>query len=161
MYGAVFVSVPHQSGLDTKVKWPEGKIIVEITGGKDQAHAEARALLDCAGLQPTWCNVGLMSLAGYRPKHGSRHGCLIIAWTRQQGPGLYKGDKGVNDAAHPPEGGPAEPGAFRPQVYLCWTMPAGVKAKNKLMLSASSPYGVLSRKQGNQTIISDFGSSLC
>ena len=29
---------------------------------------------------------------------------------------LYKGDKGVYDAAHPPEDSPAEPGAFRPQV---------------------------------------------
>ena len=48
-----------------------------------------------------------MSLAGHGPKSGSRHVCLIIAWTEQQGLVLYKG---VNDAAYPPEGGLAEPG---------------------------------------------------
>ena len=46
-----------------------------------------------------------MSLAGHGPKSGSRHVCLIITETRQQGPVLYKGDNG---AARPPEGGPAE-----------------------------------------------------
>ena len=49
-----------------------------------------------------------MSQAGHRPKHGSRHGCLIIAYTGQQDPVQYKSDKGVNDAAHPPEGGLAD-----------------------------------------------------
>ena len=38
--------------------------------------------------------------------------CLIIALTWQQGPVLYKGGKGINDAARPPEGGPAEAGGF-------------------------------------------------
>ena len=40
-----------------------------------------------------------MSLAGHRPKFGSSHV-------------LYKGDKGVNDAASPLEGGPAEVGGL-------------------------------------------------
>ena len=50
-----------------------------------------------------------MSQAGYGFKHRSRHGCLLIAKTGQQGPVQYKGDTGVNLAARPPEGGPAEP----------------------------------------------------
>ena len=29
-----------------------------------------------------------------------------------RGPEIYKGDKGVSDAAHPPEGGPAEAGGL-------------------------------------------------
>ena len=49
--------------------------------------------------------MGLMSLAGLEPKSGSRHMCLIIAWTGQQVPVLCKGVKGVNDAARLPEGG--------------------------------------------------------
>ena len=57
-----------------------------------------------------WCNVGLMSLTGLGPKPGSRHKCLIIAWTGQQGPVLYKMDKAVSVAAGPPEGGPAKTG---------------------------------------------------
>ena len=49
-------------------------------------------------LEPCWtllehrltkCNVSLMSLSGHGPKHGSRHGCLIIAKTGQRGPLLY------------------------------------------------------------------------
>ena len=40
------------------------------------------------------------------------NGCLIIAQTGQQGPVLFKGDKGINDAAHPSEGGPAEAGGL-------------------------------------------------
>ena len=51
-----------------------------------------------------------MSLAGHGPKSGSRHVCLIIAYTGQQGPVLYKGDKGVNVAAPPAEGDSAEAG---------------------------------------------------
>ena len=43
-----------------------------------------------------------MSRAGHGPKHGSRHGRQIIAKTGQRGPVLYKG---VNNAAHLPEGG--------------------------------------------------------
>ena len=57
-----------------------------------------------------------MSLADHGPKYGSRHVCLIIAQTGQQGPERYEGDKGVCDAAHLPEGGPAKAGAFRRQV---------------------------------------------
>ena len=53
-----------------------------------------------------------MSLAGQGPKSGSKHVCLIIASTGQQGPVLYKGDKDVIDAAHPPESGPAEIGGL-------------------------------------------------
>ena len=49
-----------------------------------------------------------MSQAGHGPKSGSRHVCLIIAQTGQQGPVLYKGDKCVSDATSPPEGGPVE-----------------------------------------------------
>ena len=53
-----------------------------------------------------------MGLAGLGPKSGSRHICLIIAEAGKQGPVLYKGGKGVNVAAHPPEGGPAEVGGL-------------------------------------------------
>ena len=57
-----------------------------------------------------------MSQAGHGPKSVSRHVCLIIAWTEQQGPVQYKGDKGVNDAARSPEGGPTEAKGF---ICLC------------------------------------------
>ena len=78
-----------------------------------------------------------MSLAGHGPKHGSRHRCLIIASTEQQGPVQCKGDKGVNTVARPLENGLAKAGvAFRPQVCLCLIMPAGGKANSKLMLLA-------------------------
>ena len=53
-----------------------------------------------------------MSLAGHGPKHGSRHRCLIIASTEQRGPVLSKGVKVINNAALPPEGGPAEVGGL-------------------------------------------------
>ena len=49
-----------------------------------------------------------MSLVGPGPKSGSRHICLIRASTGKQDPVLYKGDKGINDAACPPKGGPAK-----------------------------------------------------
>ena len=65
------------------------------------------------------CNVGLMSLAGHGPKSGARHVCLIIALTGQQGPVLYKENKGVNDAARQTEGGPHLARAIRPHVYIC------------------------------------------
>ena len=63
--------------------------------------------------------------------------CMCVN-VSMQGPVLYKIDKGVNDAARSPECGPAETGAFRPQVCLYWTMPARVKANSKLMSSVSS-----------------------
>ena len=44
-----------------------------------------------------------MSLAEHGPKHGSRHGYLIIDLT---GP---RGVKGVNNAARQSEGGPVQP----------------------------------------------------
>ena len=53
-----------------------------------------------------------MSLVGLEPKSGSKHVCLLIAQTGQQGPVLYKGDKGVNVAARQHEGGPAEAGGL-------------------------------------------------
>ena len=56
----------------------------------------------------TQCTMGPTSLAGVGPKSESRHVCLIISKTWLQGPVLYKGDKVVDDAAQPPEGGPAE-----------------------------------------------------
>ena len=42
-----------------------------------------------------------MSLPGHGSKHESRHGCLIIALTRQRSLVIYKVD---NDANRPPEG---------------------------------------------------------
>ena len=93
----IFVSASHQIGLDTR-SMTRKSIIVGIRGGEGRARAAARALLD-------YVNEGLMSLAGHGLKFGSRHGCLIIAKTGQQGSVLYKG---VNDAVRPPEGGPAE-----------------------------------------------------
>ena len=62
---------------------------------------------------------------------------------------LYKGVKSINNAAHPPEGGPAEVGGgggFRPQFCLRWSMQCltrmpdgGDKANCKLIHSALSP----------------------
>ena len=54
-----------------------------------------------------------MRLARHGPKSGSSHECLIIALIWQQGPVLYKGDKGVNDAACPSEDGPTETGGVK------------------------------------------------
>ena len=42
------------------------------------------------------------TMAGHGPKYGSRYGCLIIAYTKQQG------NKGVNNAARHTKGGLAE-----------------------------------------------------
>ena len=53
-----------------------------------------------------------MSLAGLGIKSGPRNVCLLIASTGQQGQVLYKGDKGVNVAARPLEGGLAEAGGL-------------------------------------------------
>ena len=85
-------------------QWPKVQIIEGIKGGE----IPAKALLGFAGHWSTYCNVAQMSLAGHGPKHGLWHLCLIIAETGQQCPVLYKGDKCVNEAAHPPEGGTAE-----------------------------------------------------
>ena len=61
----------------------------------------------------------------HEPKSGSGHGCQVIAWTRQQGLVLYIGKKGVNVAARPPEGSPAETG--------------GISASNLSLISISHP----------------------
>ena len=63
-----------------------------------------------------------MSLAGLGPKFVSRHVCLIIAWTGQQGPVLYNGAKDVNDEAHPPESEPAEAGRLMASSLPGWTV---------------------------------------
>ena len=53
---------------------------------------------------------------------------------------LYKGDKGVNDAARPLKGSQAEVrGVSASSLPLLDSAPAGVKANNKMMPSASSP----------------------
>ena len=75
-------------------------IIVGVRRWERWAKAKARALLNYAGHQHTWCYVGLMSLAGHGPKHGPGNG--------QRDPVLYKGVKCVNNAARPPEGGPVK-----------------------------------------------------
>ena len=90
--------------------------------------------------------MGLMSLAGHRPKSGSRHVCLIIAKTGQRGPVLYKVD---NDAAGTPEGGPA----LRPQVCLCWTKPAGIPTGQPIFVSTSHQTGLDSRLMTRRSII--------
>ena len=46
----LFVSASHQTGLDTR-SMTQRLIIVDIKGGKSQARAKARALLDHAGHQ--------------------------------------------------------------------------------------------------------------
>ena len=53
-----------------------------------------------------------MSLAGHGPKSRSSQVCLIISKTGQQGPVLYKVDKGVSNVARLSEGGQTESGAF-------------------------------------------------
>ena len=45
-----------------------------------------------------------MTLASHGLKSGSRHVCLIMALTGQQGPVRYKGVKDVNDAVRTPVG---------------------------------------------------------
>ena len=104
---------------------------MEIRGGEDRARAEARTLPVYAGHWLT-CNVSLMSLAGHGPKYGSRHECLIIASTGQ------RRRVSMMQLAHPKVAQP-KPGAFWPEVCLCWTMPAKVKANNKLIQSALTP----------------------
>ena len=37
---------------------------------------------------------------------------IIVGIRGQQGPVLYNGEKGINNAADPPESGPAEPGSL-------------------------------------------------
>ena len=73
----IFVIASHQTGLDTR-SMTQRSIIVGMWG-EGQALALARTLLDCADHRPTLYNVGLMNLAGFGPKSGSRHVCLIIA----------------------------------------------------------------------------------
>ena len=58
----------------------------DLGEGEGRTRAEARTLL---------------VYAGHRPKSRSKHVCLLIAYTGQQGPVLYKGEKGVNVAAGP------------------------------------------------------------
>ena len=55
----------------------------------------------------------------------------LLDYAGQQGPVL---SKGVKNAAHSPKGGLAK--TFWPQVCLCWTMLAGIKANSKLIQSA-------------------------
>ena len=98
-----------------KINDPKVKLW-QALGDRGRARAEARSLPVNTGYQPTWCNVGLMSLVGYGPKHWSRHVCLIIAKTGGQGPVLYKSDKGVNDA---PKGGPAEAEGISASSFHC------------------------------------------
>ena len=50
-----------------------------------------------------------MSLADLGPKSGSRHD-YILNWTARSS--AIQGDKGVNDATHLTEGGPAEIGGL-------------------------------------------------
>ena len=95
-----------------KANDPKADYSGDFRGGEGRALAEARTLLVCAAHWPTKCNVGLMSRAGLGPKSGSRHGCRVIAWTRQQGLVLYIEDKGVNVAARLPESGRAEAGSL-------------------------------------------------
>ena len=74
-----YLSLPPTKQDLTQGQWPEGRFIVGVKRGGGRAWAETRALRVYAGHRFTWCNVSLMSLAGHGPKHGSRHGCLIIA----------------------------------------------------------------------------------
>ena len=76
----------------------------DLGEGEGQAQAEAWTLLVYAAHWPTKCNVGLISQAV------SQTQIWVQAWTSQQGLVLYIGYKGVNVAAHPPKGGPAEAG---------------------------------------------------
>ena len=69
------LSLPPSRQDLTQGKMTRRSIIVGIRRWEGRKRAEARALCDYAGRQPTQCNVGLMSLAGYGP---SMHGCLII-----------------------------------------------------------------------------------
>ena len=69
---------------------------VDYSGGLEWGKVQHEPRLDYAGHRPTSCNVGLMSLAGHGPKSGQQV--------------LYKDDKGVNNAARPLEGDPAEAG---------------------------------------------------
>ena len=72
----IYLSIPPDRTWQ-KVKWPEGRIIMEIRRGEGRTQVDARALLDYAGHRPTWCNVGLMSLAGHRPSGWSNLPVII------------------------------------------------------------------------------------
>ena len=102
---------------------PQGQIIVRINGGEGRAQDAARALLYSTGHRPSKCNVGQVSLDGHGHKYGSKHEYLIIAWTGQRSPMLYKSEKEVNGAARQPKSGPAKARVFRPPVCLRWAMP--------------------------------------
>ena len=98
----IFVSASHQTGLDPEVNY-SGSL------GKGKVGHELKLELCLTMLViNSQCNVGLMNLPGHGPKSGSKHVCLIVALTGPWGQVLYKGDKGVNDAVCPPEGGSAE-----------------------------------------------------
>ena len=82
-------------------------------------------------LTGVWMTGSLMSLAGHRPKSGSRRGCLIIAYIGQRGPVLHNGDKVVNIAARPPKDGPTEAeGLLASSLLLSIDRPARMPDRN-------------------------------
>ena len=89
--------------------------------------------------------MSLMSQTDLGPKSGSRHVCLVIAKTGPQGQVLYKGAKGVNNAAHWPEGSPAETGDLTasrlPSVPFGSSLWTKVRAKLPIFASASHQTG--------------------
>ena len=51
----------------------------DYSGGLEKGRSDPNQEPTPASHQPTYCNVGLMSLAGHGPKHGSRQRGQIIA----------------------------------------------------------------------------------
>ena len=76
----------------------------------------------------------------HEPKYGSGHGCRIIDWTRWQGLVLYIEDKGVNNAARPHGGRPAETGSLTASSLPLFLFGASLwtKVQNRLQSAVKS-----------------------
>ena len=113
-----YLSLPPTRQDLIQSQWPEGRLqwgLEEWKVGHESKLEPCWTMLVIGPLSAMWAWWAKLDMD---PNLGLG---LIIAKTRQQGPELYKSDKGVSDAAHPPEGGPVEAGGFWPQVCH-WTL---------------------------------------
>ena len=78
-------------------------------GGKDRNWALARTLLLIASFSVMWA---WWAKQFHEPKCGPENLCRFMASTKQQGLVIYIGYEGVNVAACPPGGSPAEMGSL-------------------------------------------------
>ena len=94
---------PTRQGL-TQGQWTKGRLKCGLRGWVGRERIETRTLLVCVGHWLTNCNVSLMSQA----VSWTQIWVQALDSTRQQGLVLYMGTKGVNNAAHLPEGSRVE-----------------------------------------------------